>query len=59
MLDSGFDRVFFFLEIIAGYSVPWLFMLSCPHFTAFSYCGGVPRGLLISVDFRGFSEVLS
>ena len=23
------------------------------------YCGGVPRGLLISVDFRGFSEVLS
>jgi hypothetical protein len=23
------------------------------------YCGGVPRGLLISVDFRGFLEVLS
>jgi hypothetical protein len=22
-------------------------------------CGGVPRGLLISVDFRGFLEVLS
>jgi hypothetical protein len=22
-------------------------------------CGGVLRGLLISVDFRGFSEVLS
>jgi hypothetical protein len=25
----------------------------------FGYCGGVPRGLLISVDFRGFLEVLS
>jgi hypothetical protein len=26
---------------------------------AIGYCGGVPRRLLISVDFRGFSEVLS
>jgi hypothetical protein len=34
-------------------------LLGTSTFSRRDECGGVPRGLLISVDFRGFLEVLS